>query len=124
MDYNEKTKEYRMLDHLKPRVSALIMLDYLSYSLLPQEVSRTAGAGKAPPKSTGAWHPEVGIHRAVWNNGNGLAGAPWLASATASGLCRVDWLRGKWFGDRIPYDGVDGIRLERQTSGENEEDSD
>lgn len=33
MDYNEKTKEYRMLDHLKPRVSALIMLDYLSYSL-------------------------------------------------------------------------------------------
>lgn len=76
---------------------------------------------KGPPKGTGAWPPEVGVHRAVWNGGNGLAGAPWLASATASGLCRVDFLRGKWLYNRVPYDGVDGIRLERDTPDEAED---
>ena len=92
-----------------------------SYIHVSQEVPRVAGVAKPPPKGTGAWAPQVGVHRVVWNDGNGLACAPWLASATASGLCRVDWLRGKWHKDRIPYDGIDGIRLERETPGDNEE---
>ena len=54
------------------------------------------------------------MHRAVWNAGNGLANAPWLASATASGLCRVDWLAGRWLRDYVPYEGVEGIRCERE----------
>ena len=37
--------------------------------------------------STGAWPCEVGVHRVVWNNGNGLASSSLLAAGTASGLC-------------------------------------
>ena len=40
---------------------------------------------------------EVGVHRVVWNNGNGLASSSLLAAGTASGLCRVDVLWGRWF---------------------------
>ena len=46
-------------------------------------------ANKPLPVGTGAWSPEVGVHRVVWNMGNGLANAPLLASGTGSGLCRV-----------------------------------
>jgi hypothetical protein len=35
---------------------------------------------------------EVGVHRVVWNNGNGLGSLSLLAAGTASGLCRVDVL--------------------------------
>ncbi|KIP08890.1 hypothetical protein PHLGIDRAFT_68606 [Phlebiopsis gigantea 11061_1 CR5-6] len=115
MGYNKKTKEYRMLDHLKSRVS------HSHPGRLSLLTNYTSGTAKGPPKGTGAWPPEVGIHRAVWNGGNGLASAPWLASATASGLCRVDFLRGKWLHNRVPYDGVDGIRLERDTPDEAED---
>ena len=69
---------------------------------------------------TGAWPPEVGIHRVVWNDGNGLARTPLLASATGSGLCRVDWLLGKWGRDPLPYNGVEGMRAE--TGGDFDED--
>ena len=50
-----------------------------------QEIDRTAGikAVKPATKGSGAWPPEVGVQRVVWNNGNGLANAPLLASATA-----------------------------------------
>ena len=34
-----------------------------------------------------------------------------LASATGSGLCRVDLLEGRWFRDN-PYEHVEAIRLE------------
>lgn len=46
----------------------------------------------------------------AWNSGNGFNAAGLLASATASGLCRVDVLRGRWMRDRVPYGGMDGIR--------------
>ena len=60
----------------------------------------------------------------MWNNGNGLAGAPLLASATGSGLCRVDWLLGKWLNDRIPYNGVEGIRQDVEVKDAVDDDSD
>ena len=91
----------------------------------PQEMQeRTTNVkGKGPEKNkdaetkerstnTGVWPPETGVHRVTWNNGNGLAGASLLASATASGLCRVDWLTGRWIKDRTPYVSVPKMRKE------------
>jgi transcription factor C subunit 6 len=60
----------------------------------------------------------------VWNNGNGLANASLLASATASGLCRVDWLEGRWAKSRIPYNGIEGIRAEVEADEDMDEESD
>ncbi|KAG6370153.1 hypothetical protein JVT61DRAFT_12374 [Boletus reticuloceps] len=67
---------------------------------------------KGRSTNTGVWPPEIGIHRVAWNNGNGLGGAPLLASATASGLCRVNWLLGRWTKDRTPYVSVPKMRKE------------
>ena len=64
------------------------------------------------------------MHRVVWNGGNGLANASWLASATASGLCRVDWLTGKWLNDRVIYEDIERIRGEREGAGPAEEEDD
>lgn len=80
-----------MLDRLKPREMA----------------ERPEGGG-------GAWHPSVGVHRVAWHGGAGLAAAGLLASATGSGLCRVELLEGRWFRDRVPYERVEAIRLEGQ----------
>ena len=57
------------------------------------------------------------MQRVAWNEGSGLAGASWLASATASGLCRVDWLEGRWLRGREPYGGVEVIRKEVSGAG-------
>jgi transcription factor C subunit 6 len=78
-----------MLDRLKPREMA----------------ERPEGGG-------GAWHPSVGVHRVAWHSGAGLGSAGLLASATGSGLCRVDFLGGRWFRDRVPYERVEAMRLE------------
>lgn len=61
---------------------------------------------------TGAWSNEVGVHRVVWNNGGGLGASCLLASSTASGLCRVDVLWGRWLKDKTPYTSVEDIRME------------
>lgn len=70
--------------------------------------------------STGVWPPEIGVHRVTWNNGNGLGGAPLLASATASGLCRVDWLMGRWIKDKTPYVSVPKMRKEVEGTSDEE----
>ncbi len=69
IDYSRKTGEFRMLERF-----------------LPTEL--------APTSKTGAWPREVGVQRVVWKAGNGLGWAGMLASATGSGLCRVDYLEG------------------------------
>ncbi|KAG2150679.1 uncharacterized protein EDB93DRAFT_1083923 [Suillus bovinus] len=104
LDYSRKTGEFRMLDHF-----------------LPQETQERSNKwkGKQTKKdesesstSTGVWPPEVGVHRVTWNAGNGLGGAPLLASTTGSGLCRVDWLLGRWIRNKVPYVNVPNIRKE------------
>lgn len=70
--------------------------------------------------STGVWPPEMGVHRVAWNNGNGLGGAPLLASATGSGLCRVDWLVGRWIKDKTPYVSVPKMRKEVEGTSDEE----
>ena len=79
--------------------------------------SRLKRGGKVPqrrstPAGTGAWPPEVSVHKVAWNQGNGLARSSMLASATAAGLCRIDMLWGRWMKDKVPYQGVDQIRME------------
>jgi transcription factor C subunit 6 len=89
LDYSRTDKRFRMLDRLKPREMA----------------ERPEGGG-------GAWHPFVGVQRVAWHSGSGLAAAGLLVSATGSGLCRVDFLEGRWFRDRVPYERVEAMRLE------------
>ena len=55
---------------------------------------------------------QVAVQRVVWNEGGGVEGAPFLASATASGLCRIDWLLGRMLEDRVPYRGVEVARMD------------
>lgn len=52
------------------------------------------------------------MHRVTWNSCNGLAASGLLASATASGLCRVDELWGRWIKGKVPYGGIEHIRQE------------
>ena len=113
-----------MLDRFLPSVS-LIWLSCRSTHPLTQfydqeTIDRTTQArtakqkksGAVAPVGTGAWPREVGVHRVVWNNGNGLASSALLASGTSSGLCRVDVLWGRWLRDKVPYQGLEGIRME------------
>lgn len=79
---------------------------------------------KIQPIGTGAWPREVGVHRVTWNSVNGLASTSMLASATASGLCRVDVLWGRWIKGKLPYGGIEEIRRELDTADAMDVDSD
>ena len=46
----------------------------------------------------------------MWNDGNGLAASRMLASGTASGMCRVDCLSGRWMKGKVPYGSVVNAR--------------
>lgn len=51
------------------------------------------------------------MQRVAWNNGNGLANCQLLVSGTASGLCRIDLLTGRWFKDReLGAGGIEALR--------------
>ena len=45
-------------------------------------------------KASPVWPAEINITGLAWNNGNGIGRAGMLASGSASGLCRVDFMRG------------------------------
>ncbi|QRV99561.1 WD domain, G-beta repeat protein [Ceratobasidium sp. AG-Ba] len=104
MDYNYETNQLRMLDMFLPR-------EYKD----PRFLTKTRGLphGVAPPNATpaqrieaerqrdgfGTWHRDVGIHCASWQPSR-LAQAGVLASGGASGLVRIDILKGLQFGSR------------------------
>ena len=50
------------------------------------------------------WSPNIGVHKVSWNNSNGIHNAGWLASGTASGLGRVEWVQGRFSGDKVLID--------------------
>ncbi|KAJ8517201.1 hypothetical protein ONZ45_g5601 [Pleurotus djamor] len=104
LDYNRATGEYRMLDCLLPREMRLVPSNDIKGSKGKQ--------AEAKPIGTDAWPKEVGVHRAVWNNGNGFQGARMLASATASGLCRIDIPGGHWHKGKTPYQSIPLARAE------------
>jgi len=67
----------------------------------------------------GAWTPEVSVQRVVWNNGNGLGNCQLLVSGTASGLCRIDWMGGRWFKDQtLGPGGIEALRGEVDVDGD------
>ncbi|RPD66548.1 hypothetical protein L226DRAFT_454990 [Lentinus tigrinus ALCF2SS1-7] len=107
LDYSRALGEYRMLERFLPKET--------------QNRPAATRQKKTMPVGTGAWPPEVGVHRVAWNDGNGLANTPLLASATGSGLCRVDWLLGRWGKDPPPYNGVEGMRGEMAGSFDEDE---
>ncbi|KAF8075956.1 hypothetical protein FPV67DRAFT_1558547 [Lyophyllum atratum] len=98
LDYSRKSGVYRMLDRFLPQAT--------------KEKAPEKERIKANAAGTGAWPREVGVHRVTWNSCNGLAASGLLASATASGLCRVDELWGRWIKGKVPYGGIEHIRRE------------
>ncbi|EGN95833.1 hypothetical protein SERLA73DRAFT_187061 [Serpula lacrymans var. lacrymans S7.3] len=118
LDYSRNTGEFRMLEHFLPQESQ----EKPTNTKLKDNTQARKDEDGVATGSTGVWPPEVGIHRVAWNSANGLGGAPWLASATASGLCRIDWLLGRWIKDKVPYGSVEAIRQDIVGSGEYESD--
>lgn len=62
--------------------------------------------GKTGPETikSANWSPHVGLHRTRWNNAGGIFRAGWLVSGGASGLGRVDFVKGRWRGGRVPLE--------------------
>jgi transcription factor C subunit 6 len=100
IDYGIYTGEYRIID------------DYLPVELA-LEAAQQKNANKA--KGTGHslegnqvaaksadWSLNVAIHKVCWNNNNGLGRAGWAASGSASGIGRVDIIRGRFINGRTP----------------------
>ncbi|KAF8891409.1 hypothetical protein BD779DRAFT_1515063 [Infundibulicybe gibba] len=108
MDYRRKTGEYRMLDRFLPQE----ILDRLNASRAADSKKGKSKEAKPPINAGSIWPNEVGVHRVVWNSVNGPASSALLASGTASGLCRVDELWGRWIHDKVPYGGIGNIRGE------------
>ncbi|KAF5357771.1 hypothetical protein D9756_001159 [Leucocoprinus leucothites] len=109
MDYQRKTGKYRMLERFLPSAT-----QDRPASNKPKAGSKASKSDtrKASASGTGAWPQEVAVHKVAWNNGNGLNACGLLASATSSGLCRVDNLWGRWIKDKVPYGGIQQIRRE------------
>jgi hypothetical protein len=127
------TKSFKWIIIEIPRNIVCLIVFYLKYAIfflhfkpphlinqkefLDRPTATRTGKGKLKDdpnllSSTGAWSCELVVHRVVWNNGNGLASWSLMAAGTASCLCRVDVLWGRWFKDKPPYGGAEGIQME------------
>ncbi|KAK4689340.1 transcription factor C subunit 6, partial [Tremellales sp. Uapishka_1] len=87
IDYDTHSGEYRMLD-----------------DFVPEPIPVESGMTKAQRETqnlvkTGNWLPQVGIHCVCWQSGGGIGRAGLLVSGGASGLARVDFMRGRFTGD-------------------------
>ncbi|KAF5378366.1 hypothetical protein D9615_008741 [Tricholomella constricta] len=113
LDYSRNLGVYRMLDRFFPQETQdRPAAKAKSAKEKAGETDPAKGRIKANSVGTGAWSREVGVHRVTWNSCNGLAASGLLASATASGLCRVDELWGRWIKGKVPYGGIEHIRRE------------
>lgn len=84
-----------------PPSSDVCNLEQETIDWLAAKKARSKNPETVPAQAnSGVWAPEVGVQRATWNNGNGLGNCQLLLSGTASGLCRIDWVTGRWFKDR------------------------
>ncbi|KAH7889341.1 hypothetical protein F5I97DRAFT_1993652 [Phlebopus sp. FC_14] len=116
LDYSRKSREFRMLEQFLPRETQDKSVNVKGKAQARKDEAEATGLNV----STGVWSPEIGVHRVAWNSGNGLGGAPLLASVTGSGLCRVDWLLGRWIKDKVPYVNVPKMRKEVDEVSEDE----
>ncbi|KAF8208730.1 hypothetical protein K438DRAFT_1573564 [Mycena galopus ATCC 62051] len=109
LDYNRNTKEFRMLERFFP----LEAQDRPTQTkAIRAEKAKGRDSTYIAPTSTGTWPKEIGVQRVVWNCGNGLGASALLASSTASGLCRVDVVWGRFLNDRVPYTSIQEMRME------------
>jgi transcription factor C subunit 6 len=105
-----------MLDHLLPRESG--SSEGPSYTESAAKAKATGSDGikerfeKGAPEPSALWPTNIGVNAVAWNSGCGLACAPWLASGTACGLVRVDYVEGSWMRNVLPYGSVEAIRRE------------
>ncbi|KAK7048195.1 pre-mRNA splicing factor [Favolaschia claudopus] len=121
LDYSRNTKEFRMLERFLPQEAQ----DRPTQTkAVRAEKAKGRDFTHMAPTSAGAWPTEVGVQRVVWNCGNGIAASGLLASSTASGLCRVDVVWGRWLNDRIPYNTIGELRMEGAENDAMDEDSD
>jgi transcription factor C subunit 6 len=125
MDFSASTGEWRMVDDMLPEVSRCISVVSIrrrspsdtyrstsdNLSSLQTMSLEAAGAKKISKHNaavdpslakTAAWAPEVGVHKVAWQNAGGLGMAGLLASGTASGLGRVDIIRGRFRNGEAP----------------------
>ncbi|KAG7098482.1 hypothetical protein E1B28_000427 [Marasmius oreades] len=109
MDYNRNLQEFRMLEKF---LSLETQEKPTSSIQKAQSKAKAKNKPLQPDWNTGAWPQEVGVQVATWNSSNGLSNAGLLASATGSGLCRVDYLWGRWMRDKCPYTDISSIRME------------
>lgn len=70
-----------------------------------------SGEGIRGPKegfktATPIWPLEISITRLAWNDANGIGRAGMLASGSASGLCRIDFMQG--YKDGAKLKGLEG----------------
>lgn len=129
LDYSRNTGEYRMLEQFLPqvRVSSVSSPSHderdpeqETFDRLVARKARSKNPETAPAQTNpGAWAPEVSVQRVTWNNGNGLGNCQLLASGMASGLCRIDWVTGRWFKGRgLGPGGVETLRGELDGDGD------
>jgi transcription factor C subunit 6 len=108
-----------------PHICPLRLLTSVTWN---QETLDRLTASKARSKNpeatlastnSGAWAPGVSVQRVAWNNGNGLGSCQLLVSGTGSGLCRIDWVTGRWFKDRkLGSGGIEALRGEVDGDGD------
>ncbi|EJT99187.1 hypothetical protein DACRYDRAFT_109912 [Dacryopinax primogenitus] len=128
IDYSRNSGELRMLEQLQPREPRQTEETYaMNKKKRESRKTKVPSEGvtdgvEIPPTSdgaedritqaTGAWSPEVSIYRVSWCNGAGMARAQMLASGGASGLVRIDWVRGTWEKGIMPWRKVEILRGE------------
>jgi transcription factor C subunit 6 len=71
---------------------------------------------------SGAWPGHVAIHCVAWHPS--LRRAPLLASGTASGLARVDWVEGFWTTPARGRKSKASAKGDEEEEGESDDDED
>ncbi|KAH7107647.1 hypothetical protein BKA62DRAFT_825110 [Auriculariales sp. MPI-PUGE-AT-0066] len=97
LEYSERTDTYRMLDQFQP--SAHVLSEATANASKDAEIEDDAA--KTTSTASGAWPKEVTLTSVAWDSGGGIVNSPLLASSTASGLCRIDWLANQLYDQHV-----------------------
>jgi transcription factor C subunit 6 len=101
IDYDIFSGEYRMVDDFLPVELSLEAAQQKNASKKGKDAVHSLEGNQVAAKSAD-WALNVGIHKVCWNNNNGLGRAGWAASGTASGVGRIDIIRGRFIHGKTP----------------------
>ncbi|KZV92898.1 hypothetical protein EXIGLDRAFT_749456 [Exidia glandulosa HHB12029] len=124
LDYSRKTGVFRMLENFVPKAPLLRVTtvspedDAESVSATTKKKAGTETVHKDDYRVSGSWPKEVCVTRVAWDSGGGISSAPFLASGTASGLCRIDWLMGRFYNERLNVDKITSWRNHEAAAGD------